>query len=191
MLHSAPPNPTDEELAKNAAAGDDAAMAALITRIMPLAKAKASRYSSSAATQEDLLQEGMLGFLDAVRTYNEQAGASFRTYAGICIQNRIRSAVRKQTGNKHAPLNSSVLLQEDDPAASTNATDPQEIFLAKEDSSQLQTVLRTSLSDLERRVLDHFLAGEAYEEIALALGINTKTVNNALQRVRSKLKRIQ
>jgi len=175
----------DEALAVLAAQGDDAAMAELIRRIMPLARTKATAYRSFAVPPEDLLQEGMLGFLNAVNHYKPAQGTSFRSFAAVCIQNRIISALRSHMSGKHAPLNTSITLEDADSAQGAN--DPQDIISAKEETAQLMSFLADSLSDLERKVLTLFLNGESYSSIAAALQTTPKSVDNALQRIRTKL----
>ena len=175
----------DEALAALAAQGNDAAMAELIRRIMPLARAKATAYRGFAIPQEDLLQEGMLGFLNAVSRYEPNHGTSFRCFAAVCIQNRIVSALRAHTSGKHAPLNTSVTLADADGAQGAN--DPQDIISAKEEAAHLMSFLADSLSDLERKVLTLFLGGESYNSIASTLQTTPKAVDNALQRIRTKL----
>jgi len=173
----------EEALALQAAQGDDTAMAELIRCIMPLARAKAAVYSGLRIGEEDLLQEGMLGFLNAVRSFEASREVSFRNYAAVCIQNRILSAVRSQASGKHAALNTALPLTE----ILLAADDPQDIFSAREDAAALQDFLQQQLSDLERSVALLFLAGERYGQIAQTLGVSNKAVDNALQRVRKKL----
>lgn len=182
---------SDETLAAQAAQGDDVAMAALIERIMPLAKAKALAFHTVAISQEDLQQEGMLGFLNALRTFQVSCEVSFRTYAAVCIQNRIVSAVRSQLSGKNSALNTHLPLDEDLLPVQTSPLDPQDLLSDKEDAARLLAFLQSALSELERRVVALFLQGESYEVIASQLQISQKSVDNALQRVRNKLKRIQ
>lgn len=179
---------SDEALVALAKNDDDAAMAMLITRMIPLAKARASKYHGVHISEEDLFQEGMLGFLDAVRSFDETKTASFRTYAGVCMQNRMRSAVRAQTGDRHAVLNMAIPLTEDAFPGNETADDPQNIVVKKEDSTQLLHFLSENLTALEQRVVALYIKGESYAAIAKELAISPKSVDNALQRVRAKAK---
>ncbi len=177
---------SDEALAALACAGDDSAMAELIGRIMPYAHAKAAAFRSPTLTQEDLLQESMFGFLNAVSSFSLQRGESFRSYAAVCMRNRIISYIRAQTGGKHRPLNTALELDE---TVLPTQNDPQDILTEQEDANCLELFMADALSDLEQQVLALFLEQRSYDEIASRLCIGTKAVENALGRVRSKLRR--
>ena len=108
MAESAKFNLTDEQLALMAADGDDESMAILIAKITPIAKAKAGKYDGPRLSADDLVQEGMLGFLDAVKSFRPEKGVPFKAYAETCINNRIISAVRASLNNKNAALTNAV-----------------------------------------------------------------------------------
>lgn len=182
-------SPTPEELALLAAEGDDDAMAQLIAIISPIAHARAASIGGANASTEDLIQEGMLGFLDAVRTFRVDKEASFRTYANTCISNRIISAVRSSRSQKNLALSSALPLTEESVPALDSA-DPQEIFSEKESSDRIMRLLVSSLSPLELSVIRLRLAGIGYSAIASKLGCTEKAVDNALQRVKAKLRKI-
>ena len=178
---------SDEILCSLASSGDDEAMAELIKRIMPLAAAKAQMYSHPDLNKEDLIQEGMLGFLTALNTYNPDKNASFKTYAGVCINNRIKSLLRRSISKKTIPHDIVSSLWENEEDIKDYSTDPQEIMTKSEDIKALKGLLDEKLSPLEKSVLNCRLKGMSYEEIANRLLISTKSVDNALARIRKKL----
>ena len=180
-------NQSDELLCSLASSGDDEAMAELIKRIMPLAAAKAQMYSHPDLNSEDLIQEGMFGFLTALNTYNPDKNASFKTYAGVCINNRIKSMLRRSSSKKTIPHDIVSSIWESDEDIRDYSTDPQEIMTKSEDAKALKGLLDEKLSELEKSVLNCRLKGMNYEEIANALSISTKSVDNALMRIRRKL----
>lgn len=183
---------SDEALVALAVGGDDRAMAALIARVSPIAKAKAAAYKDDdlRPLTEDLVQEGMFGFLNAVRTFSPDKEASFRTYADTCIGNRIISAVRSHRNEKNMALSSAVALPDEDKGLSDAKLDPQEIITSRESLQNFKAIIRNSadFSDFEGKVIRLRLSGKSYCEIAKELGKSEKAVDNALQRVRKKLR---
>lgn len=178
------------QLAK-ARAGDETALAGLIAREMPVIRACAGRAVCPGLAFDDAVQEGIIGLLDAIRSYDGTKGAEFSTYAGVCVQNAVYGAARAAGRRKHAPLNQSVPYPEDAGAARASASElpgPEEQVLANEQVSQVMQEIRTRLSVRERQVLALFLDGLSYGAIAARLSISEKAVDNALQRVRAKLK---
>lgn len=172
-------------------AGDEAALAGLIARQMPMIRASAKRAVCPGLAFDDAVQEGIIGLLSAIRTYDEAKGAEFSTYANVCVQNAITAAVRAANRRKHAPLNQSVPYVEEAGAMYAALADmqgPEEQVLASEQLSQMMQDIRTRLSLRERQVLALFLDGLSYSAIATRLSISEKAVDNALQRVRAKLK---
>jgi len=179
---------SDEELVLLARSGDDSSMASLIARVAPLVKARAASVFGSGIEPDDLAQEGMMGFLDAVNSFRADGGASFRTYAITCIDNRITSALRHQSRVKDIPINSIISINEDGIDIEAVGADPQEIVSRKEETARLNRILDELLSGLERRVIGYYLAGRSYEQIARNLNITEKAVDNALQRIKKKLR---
>lgn len=175
------------EMFKN---GSELAFAALTDRYLKLIRSITSKYTISGLEPDDLTQEGLVGFLCAVKTYKENGGASFKTYVGLCINRRIISLLNRSVGNKSKPLNNYISLYDDD--VSNNMLDdgvnPESLVISKESFSSLNKHISDCLSDTEKRVLKLYLAGESYEQISLTLDIKPKSVDNALQRVRRKLK---
>ena len=160
--------------------GDADAFAALSARFLWLIRAKAHRFAGAAAPDtEDLTQEGLLGLYAAATSFKEGAAASFTTYAGVCVYNRMASAVRRYGSSGNRTLNESLSL---DPGA---AVELQEWL------GQLRQRLEAALSPLERRVLALYLSGCPRRELPKRLGISQKSCDNALHRVRSKLRGMQ
>ena len=184
---------TDEQLCVRAARGDDGAEAALVTRYYALVRACARPLFLAGGDGEDLIQEGMLGLIRAIREYRRDKSTSFRTFAEVCIRNRIYSALRAASRDKHAPLNQSVSLDHpffDDYLSGTpdrSVTDPEQLIA---DRDYVERVLeRTQLSAFEAKVLGYYLDGLSCQEIAQIVGKPAKSVDNAVQRVRRKTAR--
>ena len=178
--------------------GDDAAhfgqaYASLLERMLPVIRARVNALGAGDAagiSQEDLMQEGMLGFLRAVSAFRPGRGASFRTFASICVSNRIISALRRNGAHARPEA---ALLENGSALASaamiaSEAMDPQDVFCAMERTRQIMETMQNDLTALERAVMEGYLAGERYDAIARRLDITQKAVDNALQRVRRKLR---
>ena len=178
---------SNEELAVRAANGDDASMALLIAIVTPIAKAKASCFANARISGEDLVQEGMLGFLDAVKTFDESKGSSFKAYAETCINNRIISAVRENFNNKNAALSNAVSY-DTEVERSDDTADPAVIVSEKDETEYLAGLLSSGLSDFEKQVVDLRLLNKSYSQIAQELGCGEKAVDNAMQRIRKKMR---
>lgn len=166
-----------------ARAGDEPALAALITWQMPAIRALAARAVCPGLAFDDAVQEGLIGLFHAIEHYDERGNASFSTYANVCVQNAILDAQRAASRRKHAPLNEFVPLEDSQPAPG-----PEEQAEAQEAYSSMLHSIATRLSPREKQVLALFLDGCSYGEIAVRLGLPEKAVDNALQRVRAKLK---
>lgn len=129
-----------------------------------------------------------MGFLAAVHGYDEESGVPFRSYAGVCIANRIRSAVRAGARLKNIPLNSYISLNDDSVALPQTQLNPEDLVIARDEVVRLDTIMASRLSQYERSVIQLYLGGRSYEDIAARLGSTAKSVDNALQRVRRKLR---
>lgn len=163
--------------------GDEQALAAVLSRQMPQIRTLAAKAVGPGLDYDDAVQEGLIGLLSALRTFSEEKGASFSTYANACVQNAIASAVRRAQRKKHAPLNTSVPYTEQE-----SAPGPEELLMQSEQYNQTMQSIDTRLSAMEKQVLGLFLDGCSYSVIARRLEITEKAVDNALQRVRLKLK---
>lgn len=184
-------NQTDTSLDKlvlSARQGDDNAFAALAAALMPAIRARAAAYACANMDADDLVQEGMLALLSAVHTYQVGSEASFQTFAGVCIRNRMLSALRKANGGKSVRTQDTVPLDADLPAPELTVEAYGDL---REECETLLRRVDTRLSSNERTVLYLFLSGLSYREIAERLGKTPKSVDNALQRVRRKLKEEQ
>ncbi len=179
---------TDEMLVRLAGEGEEEALTCLIHRHTPMVQRLAARYRGPWLDTEDLAQEGLLGLLSAVRTFREDGGASFATYAAVCVRHRIVSAVKRAGSLRNIPPSELESFDSEDVAELSNGqADPESMLLEREETSRLRERLKLELTDLEYQVLMPYLSAYSYEEIAAKLNIGTKAVDNALQRVRRKL----
>ena len=188
----------DSALQKLAAYGDSYAEEELVSRYMRLVRICARPLFLAGGESEDLIQEGMFGLLSAVRQYNNEHNASFKTFAEWCIRNRLRSAVKSASSLKHDPLNNRVplesILSDESQTQSVACAElfqksPEEQVLARENkkyTEQLYLSLVSMLSKYEKAVLTYYLEGLSYKEIAKLTGKGDKAVDNAIQRIRRK-----
>ena len=184
----------DERLCRMAASGDRRAEEVLVSRYTRLVRTCARPYFLAGGDSEDLTQEGMLGLLKAVREFNEDKDASFRTFAEICIRSRLYSALRSAGREKHQVLNRSVSLDTPnfDSTSYTTGThhlaqrDPEDDLIDREHTAALLSGVRKQLSEFEAKILGYYLDGLSCREIAETAGISPKSVDNAVQRIRRK-----
>ena len=188
----------DEELVYMAREGDEEALEFLINKYKNFVRAKARTYFLVGADREDVIQEGMIGIYKAIRDYRSDRLASFRAFAELCITRQIITAIKTATRQKHIPLNSYVSLNKpvfDDESERTLldimvpgvTTDPEELLISQEEVADIEGKMDELLSPLEKEVVDLYLEGKSYVEIAEQLGRHVKSVDNALQRVKRKL----
>lgn len=177
---------TDSELLEEIKSGNEKATEQLIKRHRNSVEAIAMKYINSPLEKDDLVQEGMIGLLAAIKSYNNNKGAKFLTYACRCIDNSIQTALRKFSRLKDIPQSSIVTLEEDffDNQYVLSAEDE---YLANESVSVLSDALYEELSKFENEVLRLHIVGCSYNEIAEKLGKNPKAIDNAMQRIRKKL----
>ena len=191
----------DEEIALLAQQGDEEASAYLLNKYKNFVRSKAHSYFLVGAEHEDIVQEGMIGLFKAIRDFRPDKLASFHAFAEICITRQIITAIKTATRQKHIPLNSYISLNkpiyEDesertlmDVITGSRALDPEELLIGQESMSRIENRIDEVLSPLERRVLDAYLDGKSYQEIAEAEGRHVKSIDNALQRVNRKLERL-
>lgn len=188
-------NNRDGDLWRLAASGDISAEEEIIAEYSRLVKICARPYFLIGGDSEDLIQEGMLGLLSAVRHYDPSKAVKFRTYAEFCIRRRLYSAIKSASRFKHTPLNDYVSLES--PELDENNTqgisflrDPEEFVIARERVDEITGLLLGSLSKFESRVLGLYLEGMSYEEMAVKVNKTPKSVDNAVQRIRKKLAQI-
>jgi RNA polymerase sporulation-specific sigma factor len=179
--------------------GDDAALDVLIRRYTGFVRLKASSYFIAGGEADDLIQEGLVGLYKAVRDFRSDKETSFRSFAELCITRQIITAIKAATRFKHTPLNSYVSFsqtpagQDDgectvgDALPGPGVDDPAICVISTEELQSLVFCLGTGLSKLESDALRFYLEGLSYEEMAEELGCDTKTIDNALQRVKRKV----
>ena len=186
----------DNRLQELAAVGDRQAEERLVVKYMRLVRRCSRPFFLVGGAPEDLIQEGMLGLLSAIRQYDPKQNAAFKTYAELCIKNRLLSAVKTDSRLKHNPLNDGLpldsLLSEESQIPLLAYTElfrrtPEEQVLARENKMELQQSFKRCLSPMERNVLRLCLDGLSYQEIAEQTGKPIKAVDNAIQRIRRKL----
>ena len=188
---------TDEALCLQAASGDRIAEEALVMRYNRLVRICARPYFLAGGDSEDLIQEGMVGLLSAIRVYDPAKEASFRTYAEVCIKNRLISAIKAASRDKHTPLNNYVSFEPplfdgsadhyDYGTPQQRQEDPEAIMIGREEFQERLGVLKGQLSGFEAKVLGLYLNGSSYSEIAAEVMRSPKSVDNAVQRIRRKL----
>ena len=195
-------NAKDEELVQMAQNGDDGAQDYLLDKYKSLVRIKSRAYFLIGADNEDIIQEGMIGLYKAVRDFNEERNASFRSFAELCVNRQMITAIKAATRQKHQPLNSYISLNKpvyeeeseqtymDFLQSSSGALlNPEALLIGQENKSFLEDQMVKNLSSFETRVLVLYLQGRSYFEIAHVLDKPEKSIDNALQRVKKKLER--
>ena len=184
---------SDEQLVVRAKDGDDEALTALIQRYAPFVRMRAGAYGVKELDADDLYQEGMIALLTAVRNYCAGLNSSFRTFASVCINNKLNSALRAHMREKNAPMRGYLSLSEPEvpeEALTAHTLDPEQLVIQSEETDARNRRIETLLSLFERQVLKLYLSSYSYEEMSKQLGSSTKAVDNALQRVRRKLRSV-
>ncbi|MCF0146903.1 MAG: RNA polymerase sporulation sigma factor SigH [Clostridium sp.] len=193
-------NKLDEEVVDDAKKGDCRAQEYLISKYESFVKAKAKSYFLIGADKEDIYQEGMIGLYKAIRDFKADKLTSFKAFAEICVTRQIITAIKTATRQKHIPLNTYISLnkpiyEEDsdrtliDVLSELKITDPEELIIGKEQIKHIEGEMAKVLSDLEMEVLQSYLDGKSYQEIACDLDRQAKSIDNALQRVKRKLEK--
>ncbi len=172
----------------------------LVRRYYGFVRLKASSYFLAGGDGDDLIQEGLVGLYKAIRDYRTDRESSFRNFAELCITRQIITAVKTATRNKHTPLNQYLSFSSSPSNAASDGEptldevipgpsvhDPVNQVISTEELQALVSCLSTVLSELESRVLSLYLDGRSYEDVGERLGCDTKTVDNALQRVKRKV----
>ncbi len=178
---------SDLALVSLAGVGDENAVLVLLSRYLPLVKSCARAYAGPDEF-EDLCQEGMIGLLTAIRTY-DPAKSTFSAFAWLCVNRMLSTVHRSATRKKKLPAGAVVPLEElEEHFSAASAETPESIFINREDYHRLMARINRRLSKLEQAVLGAYLAGASYQEIAVRLDITEKGVDNAIQRIRRKLR---
>ena len=165
----------------------------LMEKYKGLVRQKARAMFLIGGDTDDLIQEGMIGLFKAVRDFQPGREATFATFARMCIDRQIYSAIQNSNRQKHLPLNSYVSLNQEDessPIWELSAENPEEIIIDQETTRDLQQKISDYLSPMENKVLDLYLKGEGYVEIGRILGKSPKSIDNALQRIRAKIREV-
>jgi RNA polymerase sporulation-specific sigma factor len=189
----------DEEIAVQAKSGNNRAQEYLISKYENFVKSKAKSYFLIGADKEDIYQEGMIGLYKAIRDFNPEKSTSFKAFAEICVIRQIITAIKTATRQKHIPLNTYVSLNKPiyeesertllDVIAGLRISDPEELMISKEQMDYIEKKISKVLSSLELEVLTSYLDGKSYQEIASDLERHSKSIDNALQRVKRKLEK--
>jgi RNA polymerase sporulation-specific sigma factor len=189
----------DEELVARVRDGDDQAIGTLLERYRHYARAKSRSYFLAGADKEDIVQEGMIGLYKAIRDFDPGHDTAFRAFAELCITRQIITAIKTAGRQKHVPLNSYVSLNRPassddgserflaDSLATPHVADPAELVISAEEVAMIRATMGRSLSGLETKVLELYMDGKSYQQIADMMGRHVKSIDNALQRVKRKL----
>ena len=194
---------TDEELIIALRDGDGKVIDHIIEKYKGMVRSKAQSMFILGADREDLIQEGMIGLFKAVRDYDPGRDASFQTFADLCVSRQMYKAVESQNRKKHAPLNSYISIYEDEREKGDQDSvsipemilaqagmSPEDMIIDMETTERLEQKIYDSLSDFERKVLNLRLTGLDYTDIARILGRDAKSTDNALSRIKIKVRRI-
>ncbi len=192
-------NKSDEDIIDYIKNGDEEALSYLLNKYKDLVNSKIGKYFIIGAEKEDIMQEGMIGLFKAIKNFDSQKANSFKTFANICIERQLITAIKSSNRQKHQPLNSSLSLNinayENEEENSSelieifqNKTveDPLELITRKEYFTEVENAIDKSLSNFEKQVLNRFVNGESYITIAQKLNSPVKSVDNAIQRIRKK-----
>jgi len=198
-------NIADEELLIRLRAGEEKIIDYIMNKYKNLVRGKAKSMFLVGADQEDLIQEGMIGLFKAIRNYDSKKEASFYTFADLCISRQLSTAIQSSRRQKHEPLNSYISIDEnrtrdfDDTGKredaflrdflSSEEQNPEEVVIDNENVAGLKETIERELSDFEKKVLDSYIKGKSYGQIAKELGKDEKATDNALQRVKTKIRK--
>ena len=190
---------TDEQIIEEVQKGDKQALSFLMNKYKELVNIKVSKYFMVGAEKEDIAQEGLIGLFKAIKTFNKEKNNSFKSFANMCIERQLITAIKSSTRQKHLPLNSYLSLnasaydnEEENGIELINTLDnkmvedPLETVMKKEYYEQIESSIEKSLSSFEKQVLDGYVKGYSYITIAKQLDSPVKSVDNAIQRIRKK-----
>lgn len=192
-------NLTDEQIIYLIKQGNEEALAYLLEKYKDIVNIRVNKYFMIGAEREDVIQEGMIGLFKAIKSFNPEKQNSFKSFANICVERQLITAIKTSNRQKHMPLNSYLSLNtsayenNDDNTTElieifNNKTveDPLETIMKKEYYNHIESAVNKNLSKFEKQVLDRFLKGESYVKIAQNLEAPVKSVDNAIQRIRKK-----
>ena len=194
---------TDGELISRLSGGDQGVMDFIMVKYKSMVRKKARAMYLLGGENEDLIQEGMIGLIKAVRDFKEEQGASFQSFAELCVSRLMYSAIEASKRKKHFPLNSYISLYEEsevqkngrkmpliDTIEPEQETNPEALYFGKEYTEAFVEQLKEKLSPMENRVLSLHLQGTDYRQIAELLGKSPKSIDNALQRIKGKAEKM-
>lgn len=192
-------NLEDEQIIAQIKQGDQEALAFLLEKYKDLVNVRVGKFFMIGAEREDVIQEGMIGLFKAIKNFDPEKQKSFKSFANICVERQLITAIKTSNRQKHQPLNSYLSLNtaayenDSDNGAelmetfdSKTVEDPLETVMKKEYYNQIQDAVNKNLSKFEKQVLDRYLKGESYVAIAEKLDSPVKSVDNAIQRIRKK-----
>ena len=192
-------NLTDEQIIDKIHEGDEEALTYILNKYKELVNMKVSKYFIIGAEKEDTVQEGMIGLFKAIKSFDAKKQNSFKSFANICIERQLITAIKSSNRQKHMPLNSYLSLNmsaydnNDDESVelletfnSKTIEDPLDTIMKQEYYKEVEDAVNKNLSKFEKQVLDRFLKGESYVKIAEKLDSPVKSVDNAIQRIRKK-----
>lgn len=190
-------NKSDESLVQSIKNGDTSALNYLLAKYQPLVNRKVSKYFMIGAEKEDIFQEGMIGLYKAIKSYEPAKQNSFKSFANLCIERQLITAIKTSNRQKHIPLNSYLSLntsayEEDEDTElmeifnSNLVEDPLDTITKQEYYKTVENTIDQSLSSFEKQVLNSYIQGESYIDIADKLGAPVKSIDNAIQRIRKK-----
>lgn len=196
-------NYTDEELIDRLRDGESEIVEYIIDKYKNLVRKNAKSMFILGADNDDLIQEGMIGLFKAIRDYDAGRDASFLTFADLCVSRQMYTAVQASRREKHAPLNTYISLYADlseqggtkenkeliQVLTSKEETNPENLVISKENISDIESIIEKELSTFEKQVLDLYVTGMSYSQIAKVLGRDEKSTDNALQRIKTKMKK--
>ncbi len=189
----------DSKIIEEIKQGDEYALTYLLKKYQELVNMKINKYFMIGAEKEDIAQEGMIGLYKAIQNYNPEKQNSFKSFANICIERQLITAIKTSNRQKHLPLNSYLSLNTSaydnndessveliDTFNGKQSEDPLEMMMQKEHFAEVENAVNKSLSQFEKQVLDKFMKGKSYVRIAEELNSPVKSVDNAIQRIRKK-----
>ncbi len=191
-------NLTDEQIISQIKDGDEQALSFLLDKYKDIVNAKVGKYFIIGAEKEDIIQEGMIGLYKAIKGFDVCKQNSFKTFANLCIERQLITAIKSSNRQKHMPLNSYLSLNTSAYEDNEDGTelietfevdtieDPLETIMKQESFNEIQNAVQKSLSKFEGQVLERYMQGDSYEVIAKRLDTPIKSVDNAIQRIRKK-----
>ncbi len=174
----------DTAIFERACNNDEGAITQLVAEFSPVIRSISRSYFIYGGDGDDLYQIGLIGFYDAIKKYDIQKNTDFSKFAKVCIHNKLLDAIKESSRKKHSPLNNAVGF---DNTIIADGTNPEKLFLVREQLLSVYSKIDFKLSDYEKSVLNYYIDGFSYTEIAQRMGKTAKSVANAITRIRNKL----